>query len=447
LLTGSADAGALSKIKAAGATFVLLGVDWRAVAPSGVTQPAGFDASSPSDPAYHWQTVDAQVKSVIAAGLEPLIEVSDAPQWAQRGVPPAGLGPSYPSAADFGEFAHAIAQRYSGSFDGLPRVQYWEVWNEPNLSPDLWPQLVNGTPVSPDVYRSLVNAFAAGAKSVHADNLIVAGALAPFRDITPQTYAQDKDWGPLSFMRALLCLSASLHPTCHDPVHFDIWSTHPYTSGGPTHKASLPNDVSIPELPEMTKVLDAAVAAHELVSQGPVRFWVTEFAWASNPPNAGGVPTRLLDRWVPQAMYEFWLDGISMVTWFTVRDQPVASSYYQTGLYYRDGEAKPYLEGFRFPFVAFPSKTGVYIWGRTPGGDSGVVRVEQRGGGAWKALATVRSNPNGIFQETLGTAQTGVLRAVFVSTGETTLPFSLTAVPDQFFNPFGGPTVLEPKKN
>jgi hypothetical protein len=66
-------------------------------------------------------------------------------------------------------------------------------------------------------------------------------------------------WGPLAFMRAFFCLSPQLKPTCSVKVRFDVWSHHPYTSGGPTHKAALPEDVSLPDLPRLDAVLRDAV--------------------------------------------------------------------------------------------------------------------------------------------------------------------------------------------
>src|SRR5215210_2444494 len=98
LLTGSGDRDALRKIKAAGATVVRLTADWSAVAPAGPTRPAGFADADPSDPGYSWVTVDAQVRSAVAAGLEPLVDIAGAPQWAQRGTAPQGRGSNYPSA-------------------------------------------------------------------------------------------------------------------------------------------------------------------------------------------------------------------------------------------------------------------------------------------------------------------------------------------------------------
>jgi hypothetical protein len=289
----------------------------------------------------------------------------------------------------------------------------------------------------------MVNRSAASLKQVHADNVVVAGGLAPFFDHTPYVVAQDRDWGPLSFMRRLMCLSPSLRPTCSTRVRFDVWATHPYTSGGPTHKAVLPNDVSLGDLGEMRGVLAAARRAGHIQSRGPVRFWITEFGWDSSPPDPRGVPASLLRRWVPHALYEMWRDGVSLVAWFQVRDEPLRTSPLQSGLYFGDGRPKPYLQGFRFPVVAFPRGNGVYVWGRTPTSQRGRLRIERRAGSGWRTLGILASDAAGIFQRTFATPPTGYVRARLVGTSQVSLPFSLRAVPDRVYTPFGQ-TPLEP---
>lgn len=104
-------------------------------------------------------------------------------------------------------------------------------------------------------------------------------------------------------MRELLCLSPSLRPTCSAETRFDVWSHHRYTSGGPTHQAVLRDDVSLGDLPEMRRVLDAAMRAGHVRSAGKPRFRVTEFSWDSSPPDPNGVPTALHTRWVAEALY------------------------------------------------------------------------------------------------------------------------------------------------
>jgi hypothetical protein len=292
----------------------------------------------------------------------------------------------------------------------------------------------------------MVNAFADAVHSIHRDNVVVAGGLAPFFDNSAEVTRQNEDWGPLTFMRSLLCISKNLKPTCADRVRFDVWSTHPYTSGGPTHHAVKPDDVSLGDLPEMRAVLDAAIRAHHIVSAHHPQFWVTEFSWDSKPPDPAGVPTKLLKRWVPQALYQMWRNGVSLVTWFSLRDESPTVSPYQSGLFYAGGRAKPYLRGFRFPLVAFPRRGGIYVWGRTPAGAPGRVVVERLApGGTWKRLGNLTTNRFGIFERTFRAQSTGWVRARLGST-DATLPFSLTPVPDQFFNPFGLLNLLEPKK-
>jgi hypothetical protein len=419
-----------------GATKIRLGVSWRSVAPGGAHAPESFDATNPADPAYRWAAVDGQIRRVVAAGAEPILSIVSAPRWATGpGADNFGDPGSFkPDADDYGRFALAAARRYSGTFQDLPRVRYWEAWNEPNLTFFLRPQLVDGTPFAPDWYRGMVNAFTRAVHSVHRDNVAVAGSLAPFFD---EDVKDNDDWGPLAFMRSMLCISKDLKPTCNSRVSFDAWSMHPYTSGGPTHHAIKPDDVSLGDLPEMKAVLDAARRAGHVVSARTPQFWVTEFSWDSKPPDPGGVPVKLLQRWVPQALYEMWRAGVSLVTWFSMRDNSLGRSF-QSGLYSASGRPKAYLRGFRFPLVAFPRGRGVYVWGRTPAGARARVIVEQLSAGSkWRRLGTVSANRYGVFAGTFRGPKTGWVRGRLVGGADATLPFSLTPVPDQFFNPFG----------
>ena len=288
---------------------------------------------------------------------------------------------------------------------------------------------------APDWYREMVESLAAAVHGVHGDNAVVAGGLSPFGRSTVVA--------PLDFMRRLLCMSkgAKPEPTCSQRTPFEIWSTHPYTSGGPTHKATHPDDVSLGNLPEMKALLDAAVRAHHVHSRRPVRFWVTEFSWDSNPPDPKGVPIRLHARWVSEALYRMWSAGVSLCVWFRLDDDPLGVSPYQSGLYFhsaslRTERPKLSLQAFRFPFVAYPRDGRIFVWGRTPGGQPGRVIVEQRAGG-WTRVAALVADRYGIFSGRISGRGDGDLRARLVGEGSTSVPFSLTAPPDRFVNPFG----------
>jgi hypothetical protein len=445
LIQGTDNQLAFTRIRAAGATFVRLGVDWLKVAPSGTTQPAGFDASDPQDPAYSWAEIDSQVEQAVAAGLQPILDVNGAPQWAQHGNS-QGLGPSNPDPRMLADFATAIATRFSGNIAGLPRVTYWQLWNEPNITPFLMPQFdASHRPVSPLIYRTLVNAFADAVHAVNPANEVIAGALSPFT----VNYRTVKSVGPLLFMREMLCMSAGAHPrpTCSTGVHFDIWSHHPYTSGGPLHHANNPDDVSLGDLPKMRALLVAAQNAGHIVSRHAVDFWVTEFSWDTNPPDPHALPIALQARWTAEALYQMWRSGITLVTWWLLQDQPYPASSFQSGLYFgraplASARAKPTLTAFRFPFVAYLRGNGVYLWGRTPGGVAGSVVIQRRAGpgGGWSEIATVTADRNGIFTRFLPIHATAsdFLRARLVDHSATTLSFSLTEPPDRTINPFGG---------
>jgi hypothetical protein len=437
-------AGVVERARAAGATAVRVIVAWESVAPA--TRGSSFDAANPFDPGYSWDRIDRQVALAAAQGLQPILAIVSAPRWAQPQAPPTGHGPFRPDPVEFGRFARAAAERYSGSHPGLPRVRYWQVWNEPNLHIFLSPQFEGRTPVSPGWYRRMVNEMGAAVRAVHGDNLVVAGGTAPFRDLG----VTHTNWGPLGFMRELFCLDRQLRRKCNARVRFDVWAHHPYTSGGPTRKAVLPDDVSLGDLGEMRKVLVAGARSGNVVSRGTPLFWVTEFSWDSSPPDRYGVPARLHARWTAEALYRMWTNGVTLVTWFLLRDQPFATSPYQSGLYYRGptfaaDRPKPSLQAFRFPFVAFPqhAQKRVYVWGRTPHGRQARVLVEQQFRGGWKRLGIVQTNRNGIFQARFATHRTGFVRARTVDRAERAAPFSLAHVPDRRFNPFGG-RPLEP---
>lgn len=428
----------VAQMKNAGVRVVRLLVDWSTVAPG--RRPTTFDAADPADPAYDWGATDEAVTTATGAGFQPILDVVGAPAWAARApATPQGAdgnprGPLTPSAAALAQFATALATRYGGAFDGLPRVHYWQLYNEPNLDQNLRPQIEGGRPASPALYRRMVNAFAHAIHDVHTDNLAIAGGLTPFTFRTGKT---QHSIAPLRFMRDFLCMSAGAHPhpTCGGKVEMDVWSHHPYTSGGPTHKAANPDDVSLGDLPAMHRLLLAAAKAGKIVSRHPPLFWVTEFSWDSSPPDSAAVPVSLLMRWVPQAMYEMWLNGVSLVTWFSLRDH-ARPSFMQSGLYFEDGTPKPYLRGFRFPVVAFPRSRGFYVWGRTPLGERATVVVEQRTVGGWHATGTIRTGAGGIFHHTYSATPTGFVRAR-LATGQVSIPFSLASVPDKAYSPFG----------
>jgi hypothetical protein len=438
------------RVRGAGGTHVRLFLVWSSVAPGGSTKPTAFDAANPADPHYRWSDFDREIRLARDKGLVPIVDIYGAPRWAE-GEGDGMAGTVRPDAGELGLFARAAALRYGGSFLDLPRVRNWMVWNEPNLHLSLNPQFEAGQPASPTIYRRLVNAMADAVKAVHPDNLVVAGGTAPFRDLS----ITHTNWGPLGFMRELLCLGPDLKPKCAHRVRFDVWSHHPYTSGGPTRSAVLPDDVSMGDLAEMRTVLHAGVAAGNVLAEGPLRFWVTEFSWDSSPPDPRGVPLELLKRWTAEALFHMWRQGVDLLTWLSVRDfplDPTGLNYQQVqaGLYFRgatlaEDQPKPHLQSFRFPFVAFPAVDGVRVWGRTPAGRQANVVVQQRFKGGWTELGTLTSDQHGIVQGRLAGSAVAHVRARTADLGEESAEFAPRPEPDRTFTPHGG-AQLEPDR-
>jgi hypothetical protein len=430
---------AFARVRTAGATAVRLLIQLETIAPGGITRPVSFDPTNPSDPGYDWSGVDDQVTKAVAAGLEPILCLFGMPLWARD---PNGPGYTTPSSTWFGKFAEGAARRYDGTFGTLPRVRYWQAWNEPNLGPNLEPQRVGTELVSPRLYRRLVNSFSDGVKRVHSDNSVIAGGLAPYAATTGDGIP------PLTFMKQFLCMTGTQvrpRPRCLERAAFDIWAMQPYTWGGPTHHAEVEGDIALGDLPVMKQTLDQAVAGGTIVSSQDVRFWVTEFSWDTNPPDAGAVPIVLQTRWTAHALYVMWQSGISVVTWFLLRDRPPPERW-QSGLYFRgssifDDTEKLTLKAFRFPAVAFLESGQLRVWCRTPGGEPGAVVFEQDDGlGGWTALPDgyLSTDVNGIVTDLLAAPPTQrPVRVRFLNTGDTSVPFSLEDVPDQPVNPFG----------
>ncbi len=196
-----------------------------------------------------------------------------------------------------------------------------------------------------------------------------------------------------------------------------------------------PDSVSIGQLPRMARLLRAAIRHGRVISTRPVQFWVTEFGWDTNPPDPKGVPVRLQARWISEAFYMMWRAGVSVASWFQLRDGFGDGARFADGLYricpeqpefVGCGSAKISFESFRFPFVAFRKpKRRVPIWGKTPASVPGTVVIEQTRRGAFRRVATLKTDRFGIFERRLRLPSGGALRARLLDGSIQSLPFSL----------------------
>jgi hypothetical protein len=412
------------------ASIVRIDVSWLSIAPE--KPAAGFDAEDPSAPGYQWESLDDSVRSAVNNGLEVLLTVNRAPRWAEGSGRPRTFEPGSwkPQPAAYELFAKALAARYDGSYPDpllpgqtLPRVRYFEAWNEPNLDTYLSPQWENGEWVGPVRYRGLLNAFYSGVKASQPTATVIGGSLAPFGD--PPGGERTP---PVLFLRSLLCLhGGQLKPVaCPEPAHFDVLSDHPIAVGAPSQSASSPLDVTTPDLGHLTTILERAERDHLVLPRAKKPLWVTEFWYDTNPPDPNGLSLATQARWYEQDLYSFWQQGAQVAIELQIRDAPAGKGGYsfsnQSGAYFLDGSPKPSATAFRFPFVAH--RTGpfkVEVWGIAPKGGKVKIQVLRKGG--WKTLGTTstvgRPRP---FETTVELLRFGQLRAVQGS--ETSLPWA-----------------------
>ncbi len=401
---------ALQHARAAGASIVRLTFNWRNIEHN--APPTAAAAIDPSWPGFDWSFPDEVIRTAVAAGLTPLFEVNNAPTWAEGPdrppVSPLFPGGTWrPSASAFQAFAQAVATRYSGRFPDpaspggvLPRVRYWQGWNEPNLNGFLSPQWVKVgnkfAPASPDIYRALLNGWYRGIKAADPTNVVVSAGTSPFGDLKPGGIRMP----PALFDRELFCLRGrhSLRKfACPDsPVMFDVLAHHPYPVGPPRRHAPNPDDVTLPDMARLTVPMAAGLRQGTIAPKRRKQVWATEFSWDTNPPDPGGIPGTLQGRYMEGAFSELRSEGVSVALWFLMRDQapvPNFASTLQSGIFFRapnvaqDAPKPASYTAFSFPFTAYVHRGRAELWGIAPA--LGKVVVEQRRGGHWRRLVTL----------------------------------------------------------
>lgn len=410
----------LNRIRAAGGRIVRVGVNWGSNAPNGQEKPRGFDPRDPNDPMYAWSELDAFVRQAKVRGLEPLLTVFVAPGWAEGRGPDgrsgaSGSGSHSPDPGAFGDFARALAAHFDGRHPdpanpavNLPRVRYFQAWNEPNFGRYLL--VPGGGRAIARHYVRMLNSFYAAVKRVSRSNVVITAGLGPFGF---NGYATDQD--PQVFMRSMLCLrreSEALRRArkcATTPPRFDAWAHHPYSlTGTPTSKGASPDAGSAGNVPEMVRTLRKAESLGLVRPRGRKEFWITEFDFFSNPPGMTsgevqlGKPLSVQARYLSESAYRFWRAGVSTLLWYPLRD--ITSGFenvsgWPGGLYFAGKSVvadrpKPVLRAFQFPFFADRKGERVLVWSLVPGLGRRTVQIERRERGRWKRV-TDYSLPGG----------------------------------------------------
>lgn len=184
---------------------------------------------------------------------------------------------------------------------------------------------------------------------------------------------------PLRFWREVFCLKGRKKlrgakcPPRPKRAHLDIMAHHPInTSGGPNRSAIHPDDVSSPDMAEIQRVLRTAEKRHRALPGGRRAIWATEFWWESNPPDrVQRWPLNQHARFIAETMYLSWKAGARAAIALQIRDAEYTEesrfNRNATGAYFFNGEPKPALRAYQFPFVADRrNRRRVKVWGKAP---------------------------------------------------------------------------------
>lgn len=147
----------LDAIRAAGASWVRIDVDW-----SSIERNQGQQS---------WTRIDRAVNAARDHGLEVLGIATYTPRWAQ--APGVAVGDTHGRPATpqlFATFAGQAAKHFAG------RIGAWEIWNEPNLSAFFAPK------VDPTFYTEMLKASYTAVHAVVPDAIVLSAGLAPASD-------------------------------------------------------------------------------------------------------------------------------------------------------------------------------------------------------------------------------------------------------------------------
>jgi hypothetical protein len=494
-------ANAMKQIAALGVDRVKVSIVWYLVAPSpDSTQRPNFDATDPNAyPQGAWDRYDLIVKLAQALGLQIHFQLDPpVPRWAIPAGEPLQakrLGWA-PSQSDFQQFIQAVGRRYGGSFvppagtsdpglppiqlpglppitlpgsggsnadqprPPLPRVSYWSVWNEPNLSDWLNPYYRGSTLLEPSIYRGLLNAAWNGlGASGHttATDTILIGELANSGQLTP-----------VPFVRALYCVNAAnralsgaaaAHFGCpssgsranfvqRNPALFGAtgFAHHPYSFNDPPNRPYvLQGWITMYNLDTLERALNGILASYGRLPAGGMPMYLTEYGYESNPPNPYVRNSATQQAtWLNNAEYMAWrYPYVRSLNQFELADSAPNraekrgtyaywAATFQTGLEFNNGQPKPALGAFRLPIWVPNRRPGrsVFLWGQLrPAAHSGsqyaVVEFQRRGSRRFAQLTELQtSNPEGFVSASVTIPAPGLVRIAWIQPSTGTLYYS-----------------------
>ena len=458
----------LDTLKGFGVDRIRVSVFWRVLAPANdAVQKPNVDTTDPA--AYQtlvWEKYDHLIQAAQARGIAVNLNfTSPVPRWASTDSPRADIQETFnPNPEEFGNFVRAVGKRYSGTYNGLPRVDYWSIWNEPNQAGWLTPQWSpdprkpkSQVDAAPTIYRNLVaNAWQALADTGHGADTILIGETAPQGQGKAKDLTQSID--ALKFIRRLYCVDnninvlkgaqASLRScpgdvatfVAQNPALFKAtgYAHHPYALlTPPSRRSRNPDWVSMGDLQALSSELSRIYRRYgqKTQSRRGVPLYLTEYGYQTKPdPFAGKVVSfNRQAAWINEAEYMAFKDpNVRAVNQFLlIDDGPVpgvdprkspnlAWRTFQSGLQLLSGRRKPSYKAYMTPLfvkqqrVRRGGSTGIFGMLRPADAAARVranVQFRVRGAKRWRTRKTITvGGPRHYFQTRVTVPASGYLR-------------------------------------
>ncbi len=243
-----------------------LGINW-------VKFQMSWKDTEPEKGVYNWAEWDRLILTYHKAGMNILLSVPKAPDWARpSGTDLTQEGPPA-NPQDYARFIGEMAQRYRGG------VQAIEVWNEQNLARE-----GGGAPMPPQDYIALLSAAYSTIKSVDPSIWVISGAPTPAGDV-PGAAIDDINYLNAMYAAGLKGVSDGIgvHPSGYNCPADGDWQT--VTDPGAAFRGPYDNR-------HHSWCFRGTMEGYRevMVANGDSNknLWPTEFGWAvSGSPPAG----------------------------------------------------------------------------------------------------------------------------------------------------------------
>ncbi|MFQ3633554.1 cellulase family glycosylhydrolase [Roseiflexus sp.] len=254
-----------------------------------------------------WEKYDFIVAEAQRLGLELIVRIDRAPQWArpnddadprfQAGLREHASSTGPPeNNADYADFVAAVAARYRG------RVRFIQIWNEPNLAYEWSWRLPE-----PERFVELLRAAATAARATNPDVVILFPSLSP-------TDGKEPRIAPMSELEYL----DRVYRAGGAP-YFDIMSAQAYGLGQPPDENRYIRLRWRPNAPfrDLDRPIDTRIDVSRVVllrevmerhGDGGKAIWISEFGYNSAPDH---IPEPARNTWGPPVSEE--VKGVYLV--------------------------------------------------------------------------------------------------------------------------------------